>query len=90
MLNWQTLGEEKFNRAAEMLIMRTVEAENPGLVVTAVDGRGGDGGIDLDVRVKKTGQLVAIYQLKHFPEGFAGEWGKSRKPQIKKSLQSAV
>lgn len=90
MLNWGTLGEEKFNRAAEMLIMRTVEADNPGLKVTAVDGRGGDGGIDLDVTVRKTGQLITIYQLKHFPEGFSGAWAKARKPQIQKSYAAAV
>lgn len=90
MLNWGTLGEEKFNRAVELLVMKTVERDNPGLVVTAVDGRGGDGGIDLDVTVKKTGQLVAIYQLKHFPEGFSGRWADARKPQIRKSFDAAM
>ena len=37
-------------------------------VRTAIDGRGGDGGIDIDVTVKKTGQLVKILQVKYFPE----------------------
>ena len=35
MLNWKTLSEEDFNRAVEMLIVRTVEADHPGLYVTA-------------------------------------------------------
>ncbi|GAA5090741.1 hypothetical protein GCM10025760_16800 [Microbacterium yannicii] len=90
MLEWTKLGEDEFNRVAEQLIMRTVEGDNPGLVVTAVDGRGGDGGIDLDVTVKRTGQLVAIYQLKYFPEGFSGAHGQVRKPQIQRSFNAAL
>ncbi|WP_341946309.1 hypothetical protein [Microbacterium sp. LWH11-1.2] len=90
MFNWGTLGEEKFNRAAEMVIKKSVESNDPGVEVSAIDGRGGDGGIDLDVRVRKTGKLIAIYQLKHFPEGFSGEWAKTRKEQIRKSFRSAL
>ncbi|MER7446746.1 hypothetical protein [Microbacterium sp. NPDC097977] len=90
MLQWNTLGEEKFNRAAEHLIIKTVEADNPGLIAEAVDGRGGDGGIDIDVRVKKTGQLISIYQLKYFPGGFSGGHGKARRPQVSKSYLSAL
>ncbi|MFF2487234.1 hypothetical protein ACFVSU_12585 [Microbacterium sp. NPDC058062] len=90
MLDWGILGEEKFNRAAELLITKTIELDNPGLVVEAVDGRGGDAGIDLDVRVRRTGQLVAIYQLKHFPGGFSGDRKTTRRAQIRSSFKAAL
>lgn len=90
MLNWLTLGEEEFNRIAEQLIRRSVIEDNPGVDVKAIDGRGGDGGIDLDATVERTGQIVAIYQLKWFPEGFSGAWGQARKPQIRKSFDAAL
>lgn len=90
MLNWRTMSEDEFNRIAEALVRRSVMEDNPGVDVKALDGRGGDGGIDLDATVERTGQLVAIYQLKHFPEGFSGEWARARKPQIEKSFESAL
>ncbi|MFE9322648.1 hypothetical protein ACIHDR_23680 [Nocardia sp. NPDC052278] len=37
--------------------------------VIAVNGRGGDGGIDLEVR---QGVRVRIFQLKYLPEAFSG------------------
>lgn len=55
----------------------------------AVDGRGGDGGIDIDVRVERTGQLTEVLQLKWFPEGFSGGHSR-RKEQIRKSFESAM
>ncbi|UOQ89211.1 hypothetical protein MUN74_18440 [Agromyces endophyticus] len=84
------LDRDEFEKLVELLILRMYQRNHPELVATPVDGRGGDGGIDIDVRVKKTNQLVKIYQLKHFPEGFSGAWGKSRKPQIKKSFNAAM
>ena len=90
MLNWLSMGEEEFNRIAEQLIRRSVMEDNPGVDVKALDGRGGDGGIDLDATVARTGQLIAIYQLKWFPEGFSGAWARARKPQIRKSFDVAL
>lgn len=90
MLNWRLMTEDEFNRIAEALIRRSVMEDNRGVDVKALDGRGGDGGIDLDARVERTGQLVSIYQLKFFPEGFSGEWAKARKPQIRKSFTRAL
>lgn len=90
MLNWRTMSEDEFNRIAEALIRRSVMEDSPGVDVKALDGRGGDGGIDLDATVERTGQLVSIYQLKFFPEGFSGEWSRARKPQIQKSFNSAL
>lgn len=90
MLNWRLMTEDEFNRIAEALIRQSVMEDNPGVDVKALDGRGGDGGIDLDARVERTGQLLSIYQLKFFPEGFSGEWAKARKPQIRKSFTRAL
>lgn len=59
------------------------------MVALAIDGRGGDGGIDIDVRVEGTGQLTEILQLKWFPEGFSKLFSP-RKEQIKKSFERAM
>lgn len=37
-----------------------------------------------------TGQLIANYQLKWFPEGFSGGFAKARKPQIQRSFETAM
>lgn len=86
-INWRTISENDFNEIAESLIVR--DRTGGGLVAQAVDGRGGDGGIDIDVRVEQTGQLTEILQLKWFPEGFSGGHSR-RKEQILKSFESAM
>lgn len=85
-INWRTIEENDFNEVAEALIVRNRTKD--GLVAQAVDGRGGDGGIDIDVRVGRSGQLVEILQLKWFPEGFSNKFG-ARKAQIKESFERA-
>lgn len=89
-IDWRTISEGDFNRLAESLIRRSVDDGSPGIEVKAVDGRGGDGGIDLDARVRKTQQLITIYQLKWFPEEFSGGFARARKPQIRRSFESAL
>ncbi|WAP53114.1 hypothetical protein OL239_08640 [Arthrobacter sp. ATA002] len=86
-INWSKISEIDFNETVEALIVR--DRTEGGLVAQAIDGRGGDGGIDIDVKVAKTGQLIEILQLKWFPEGFSGARSK-RREQIKKSFQSAM
>ena len=56
--------------------------------VRVLDGRGGDGGIDVEV-VTNDGRR-RIFQLKYFPGGFSGGWGDSRRPQITKSFKKAL
>lgn len=90
MLDWRTMSEAEFNRIVENLLRRSVEEDNPGVSVTALDGRGGDGGIDVVATTRRTDQLIAIYQLKFFPEGFSGAWAKARKPQIRRSFESIL
>lgn len=86
-INWRTITETDFNAVAESLIVR--DRTGNGLVAQAVDGRGGDGGIDIDVRAERTGQITEILQLKWFPEGFSNRFG-ARKDQIKKSFEAAM
>lgn len=86
-INWLHISESNFNALANALVHKKRTTE--GLVAQAVDGRGGDGGIDIDVRVKKTGQLVEILQLKWFPEGFSNKFG-GRRAQIKESFNRAM
>lgn len=82
-VNWATLKREDFDRLIEALIHR----EHPDGEVHVIDGRGGDGGSDVDV-IRQDGQRI-IYQLKYFPQGFTGPWVK-RRDQIKRSFKSIV
>ncbi|VXC55092.1 conserved hypothetical protein [Arthrobacter sp. 9V] len=86
-IDWKQINEEDFNRVVESLLHR-VYHRPPQSEVVVIDGRGGDGG--LDVAVYFDGKVDQVFQLKYFPEGFSGPWGKSRKPQIKKSFDAAV
>lgn len=84
---WATCGREDFERAVELLLQRK---HQPGLGhAQAVDGRGGDEGVDVDVTLAD-GTITTIYQLKYFPEGFSGGWSKTRRAQIKASFQAAM
>lgn len=85
--NWRHITENDFNALVNSLVVK--DRTKDGLVAQAVDGRGGDGGIDIDVRVKKTNQLVEILQLKWFPEGFSNYF-RGRRTQIKKSFDRAM
>lgn len=87
-VQWDRLDQPTFDRFVEPLITRLHLTDDPELQVDVIDGRGGDGGIDIDVR--KGSKLLHIYQLKFFPEGFSGGWARSRKPQIKRSFSAAV
>ena len=84
---WATCGRDAFERAVELLLQRKHQA-GPG-TAQAVDGRGGDEGIDVDV-TEPDGTISTIYQLKYFPEGFSGGFGKTRREQIKDSFLKAM
>jgi hypothetical protein len=86
-VNWRTISREEFEAIVNVLITRHGEAL--GYASSAPSGRGGDDGIDIEFRDVSSGRLVHVYQLKHFPEGFSGGWGKSRKSQIRKSFARA-
>ncbi|WP_289007946.1 hypothetical protein [uncultured Thermomonospora sp.] len=82
-IEWKQIGREKFERIVEALLYRTYSFNSE---VRAVDGRGGDSGIDFLV---KQGQRLRIFQLKYFPEGFSSEM-QSRRRQIRKSFERAM
>lgn len=86
-INWRHIAKDEFEALVEALVVR--DRTMGRLVGQAVDGRGGDGGIDIDVRVKSSNELVEILQLKFFPEGFSNGF-KTREKQIKKSFTAAM
>lgn len=49
-IEWQHIGEECFNRIVEALLTR-IYHQPPASTVKVIDGRGGDGGIDVAVYV---------------------------------------
>ena len=63
-IDWDGLGQQRFDRVVEALVSRRF-----GDSVRAVNGRGGDDGIDIEIAGE--GRLQ-IQQLKYFPEGFSG------------------
>ncbi|GGK54876.1 hypothetical protein [Nocardia camponoti] len=83
-IDWDTIGQEHFDRIVEALINHKYRGD--GVAVLAVDGRGGDGGVDIEVH--QDGRVI-IFQLKYFPEGFSGGWAPRRK-QIKRSFDKLV
>jgi hypothetical protein len=87
-VSWDRLDQTTFDRFVEALLTRLHLTDDPQLDVDVIDGRGGDGGIDIDVR--RGDEFLHIYQLKFFPEGFSGPWAKARKPQIRKSFEAAM
>ena len=71
-LDWARLDQPTFDRIVEALVRHRFGDE-----VRAVNGRGGDDGIDIEVTLAN-GRLW-ILQLKFYPEGFSSVWG-SRAP----------
>ena len=86
-LDWRRVDENDFNDVIEALLVR--EFTRDGMEAHALSGRGGDDGIDVEVRVKKTGKLIHTFQLKFFPGGFSGGLAPRRK-QIKKSMRRSI
>jgi hypothetical protein len=63
-VDWERVGREGFDRIVEARIRRLHE---PRGEVEAVNGRGGDGGIDIRVTSRRG---TRIFQLKYFHDGF--------------------
>lgn len=84
-LDWGRLTQPEFDRIVESLFMK----ENSDIPkdAFAVNGRGGDEGID--IRIRRARKLV-ILQLKYFPEGFSGGFKEVRQAQIRESFKSAL
>ena len=80
-VNWDQLGQQRYDRVVEGLVQRRFAGQ-----VRAVNGRGGDKGID--IRIESEGCLH-ILQLKYFPEGFSGGFRDVRRREIKESFVTA-
>lgn len=81
MINWYLQDEVQFARIINMLVQ--AEWSNvPLSKVSPIDGRGGDGGVDIEVKLN--GSKFIVYQLKFFREGISGG-NYQRRTQIKKS-----
>jgi len=86
-IDWRHIDEDDFNDLVEALLVR--EHTRDGLEAHALSGRGGDDGIDVEIRVKATNALIHTFQLKYFPGGFSGG-NSARRSQIKKSMLRAI
>ncbi|SMY02874.1 hypothetical protein BAUR920_03577 [Brevibacterium aurantiacum] len=82
LIDWKSLGRERFERMVEALISKEFENEE----VLIPDGRGGDAGIDASVR---TIESYTIFQFKYFTDGFPTHY-KSRRNQIRSSFKTAL
>jgi hypothetical protein len=83
-IDWDHLTQAQFDRIVEALIQRLYNEAGTDVVV--YDGRGGDGGRDIVVRI---GRRALLFQLKYFRDGFSGE-RRSRRRQIRESFETAV
>ncbi|MDX5569483.1 hypothetical protein PYK79_48170 [Streptomyces sp. ID05-04B] len=82
-IEWAHLGQPAFDRLVELILYRVVGGEG---CVEAVNGRGGDGGID--VRIVR-GDELEIVQLKFYPEGFPTS-ARGRRSSIRASFARAA
>jgi hypothetical protein len=82
-MDWASVDRDAFDRCVETLISR----RHPHDTVRVINGRGGDGGKDVEVTTLDETRIV--YQLKYFPEGFSGPF-KNRRGQIKRSFDSMI
>ncbi|TDX74479.1 hypothetical protein EDF35_3972 [Rathayibacter sp. PhB151] len=86
-VDWNRIEEKTFNDLIEALLI--AEYHQGEKIAEVLSGRGGDGGIDVDVRDASDRKLRRIFQLKFFPGGFSGGF-TARRRQIKKSLDTAI
>lgn len=82
MLDWATLGQPMFDRVVEAIVR-----DRFGNSVRAVNGVGGDEGIDIEIALD--GGRLWVLQLKYFPEGFSSVW-RARRTQITRSFKRAL
>ncbi|MER7050597.1 hypothetical protein [Streptomyces jumonjinensis] len=82
-IDWDRIGQPAFDRHVEALLYRVFAHHGE---VTPVNGRGGDGGIDVGVTTEAG---LRIFQLKYYPDGFPGSM-KGRRASIKKSFNRAM
>jgi hypothetical protein len=83
-IDWDRIGQHEFDRRVEALLYRMFNGSTGAVI--AVNGRGGDDGIDVQV---STDTGIRVFQLKYYPDGFPGSV-KGRRAAIKKSFNRAM
>jgi hypothetical protein len=85
-IDWRKFASQHdFDRVVEAFFVKEYKDESGDTY--AVNGIGGDGGIDIHIR---HADKFIIAQLKFFPEGFSGGWKKVRQNQIRASYSTAL
>ncbi|MFI6284372.1 hypothetical protein ACIBCM_06355 [Streptomyces sp. NPDC051018] len=82
-IEWAHLGQPAYDRLVELILYRVISGVGR---VEAVNGRGGDGGID--VRIVRGAELE-IVQLKFYPDGFPTS-ARGRRSKIRESFSRAA
>lgn len=85
-MRFDKLDQPEFDRVVEAVL--TEEFTGRGFRAQPLDGRGGDGGIDVGVWDMNK-QIVRIFQLKCYPDGFSGMW-RARRRHVQESFDSAM
>ncbi|MFS8202580.1 hypothetical protein ACLVWQ_28310 [Streptomyces sp. CWNU-52B] len=83
-VEWERVGQPGFDRIVEAVVHRVYAA---AARVEAVNGRGGDDGIDIKVTHDSR---VRVFQLKYYPDGFPTTAHKGRRASIRQSFARAM
>ncbi|MFE3830220.1 hypothetical protein [Streptomyces sp. NPDC059092] len=83
-VEWDRVGQPGFDRIVEAVVHRVYDATAR---VEAVNGRGGDDGIDIKVTHDSR---VRVFQLKYYPGGFPTTAHKGRRKSIRQSFARAM
>ena len=78
-IRWDELGREKYEDVVSVLLSRLCPDSQ------RIDGKGGDGGRDVQIVNKQTGQIIIAFQLK----SFTGRMADSQRQQVFHSLNRA-
>ena len=77
---WEDVGHEKYEDMVSVLLSRLYPDAR------RIDGKGGDGGRDVQIADARDGSIMGVFQLK----GFTGRVGQSQRRQIERSLERAA
>ena len=79
-IRWEDVGHEKYEEMVSVLLGRLYPDAR------RIDGKGGDGGRDVQIADARDGSIMGVFQLK----GFTGRVGQSQRRQIERSLERAA
>ena len=79
-IRWEDVGHEKYEDMVSVLLSRLY------LDARRIDGKGGDGGRDVQIADARDGSIMGVFELK----GFTGRVGRSQRRQIESSLRRAA